>query len=479
MVFASPLFLFLFLPFTLLVYFQSPRPARNWTLLVLSVAFYTWGEAYYILLILASILFNWIVGLRLDAASSVAGRRLWLCAGIAGDLAMLGWFKYANFFADNINALGGWLGASGLGAELPKILLPLGISFYTFHTISYLVDVYRRSAPVERHLPTFALYILAFPQLIAGPIIRWKDIAAQFRLREETVSKFAWGVNRFVFGLAKKVLIANPLGVVADKIFGLPASDLSMPVAWLGLVCYTLQIYFDFSGYSDMAIGLMRMFGFRVRENFNYPYISRGIREFWRRWHISLSTWFRDYVYIPLGGNLVSAWRNIINIMIVFCLSGLWHGASWNFVLWGVWHGAFLCLETLGLERLLGRVRPLAHVYGLAAIMGGWVLFRAEDLPHAYTYYSALLGGNAAAVAAPRLADYVDRQIVLVLILGIIGAMPAAVWMRALMQRAAETSRAAAVPFQAAQLLSLVALFALSAGALAANSYSPFIYFRF
>ncbi len=264
---------------------------------------------------------------------------------------MLAVFKYANFAVGNVNALAPILAITPLA--IASIPLPLGISFFTFHAISYVVDVYKRNADAERNLPRFALYILLFPQLIAGPIIRWRDIAAQLPQREQRIADFSYGVRRFVLGLGKKVLIANTLGRTADQIFALPAAELTTPLAWLGLVCYTLQIYFDFSGYSDMAIGLMRMFGFRILENFNYPYIARSIREFWRRWHISLSNWFRDYLYIPLGGNQRGERRAYANLVIVFLLCGLWHGASWPFVLWGAWHGAFLVAERAGLDRLL------------------------------------------------------------------------------------------------------------------------------
>ena len=256
----------------------------------------------------------------------------------------------------------------------------------------------------ERSVPTFALYILLFPQLIAGPIIRWRDITSQLVARETRLADFAYGVRRFVIGLGKKMLIANTLGRAADAIFALPANELTAPVAWLGLVCYTLQIYFDFSGYSDMAIGLMRMLGFRILENFNYPYIARSIREFWRRWHISLSNWFRDYLYVPLGGNQHGQWRAYRNLVIVFLLCGLWHGASWPFVLWGAWHGLFLVAERAGWERVIGRHALVAHAYALLVVMGGWVLFRCETLTHAIGFYVALLGLNDAPAALHPLA---------------------------------------------------------------------------
>ncbi len=390
MVFASPIFLFLFLPATLAAYFAVPRGWRNGVLLAASLVFYAWGEAPYVVLVLGSVAFNFAIGGAIGRADDPPVRRRWLAVGVAGNLTVLAIFKYADFAIGNVNVLAPLLAITPLA--IAAIPLPLGISFFTFHAISYIVDVHKRNANAEDNLPRFALYILLFPQLIAGPIIRWRDIADQLPSRPQRMADFAWGARRFVLGLGKKVLIANTLGRTADQIFALPAAELTMPLAWLGLVCYTLQIYFDFSGYSDMAIGLMRMFGFRILENFNYPYIASSIREFWRRWHISLSNWFRDYLYIPLGGNQRGRRRAYANLVIVFLLCGLWHGASWPFVLWGAWHGIFLVLERAGFDRVLARTGPFAHLYALLAVMGGWVLFRCETLPQALSFYAALAG---------------------------------------------------------------------------------------
>src|SRR2546425_1448106 len=371
MVFASPIFLFLFLPLILATYFLLPRRWGNAALLVASLAFYVWGEGLYATIVITSIAFNWALGKRIGDAKDPRARRRWLALAVAGNLAVLAIFKYANFFVANLHAA---LGAHSWGAIAIAIPLPLGISFFTFHSISYLVDIYRKNATAQRNIGSFALYILLFPQLIAGPIIRYKDIAQQIASRERRFADVAEGVRRFVIGLGKKVLIANTLGRVADQVFAIAPSELNTSVAWLGLVCYSLQIYFDFSGYSDMAIGMMRMFGFRVLENFNYPYISQSIREFWRRWHISLSNFFRDYLYIPLGGNRRGKVRGYANLVIVFLLCGLWHGANWTFILWGAWHGVFLVLERAGVEGALERTwRPLRHAYALAAVLGGWV----------------------------------------------------------------------------------------------------------
>jgi alginate O-acetyltransferase complex protein AlgI len=486
MVFASPIFLFLFLPvvfvlystaLVLIRYGAARRQLRNVVLLVASMVFYTWGEASYIFLILAAILFNWIVGLAIEHTASVTLRRCYLALGVCGDLSVLAYMKYANFALSNSNILLTWIGLRSLA--IPGVILPLGVSFFTFHAISYLIDISRKSATAESNLLNYALYILLFPQLIAGPIIRWKTIFRQFRDRQESYADFRWGTSRFIFGFAKKMLIANPIGHVADEVFKIAPDHLWSSMAWLGLICYTLQLYFDFSGYSDMAIGLMRMFGFDILENFDYPYISRSIREFWRRWHISLSTWFRDYVYIPLGGSHVSLARTCLNIMIVFLLSGLWHGANWTFVAWGAWHGFCICLETLGLARLLDRVGPLSHIYGLGAIMLGWVLFRSPDFSHAFGFYGALLGQSHPTATDRGISLYLDNEVIVALAIGCIGSTPVVRSMSAATLR----KWAAAGPFGIAvntyQLIVLATLFALSAAAAAAGSYNPFIYFRF
>jgi len=476
MLFASPLFLFLFLPLTLAAHFAAPRAWRNAVLLVASLVFYSWGEAPYVVLVLASVAFNWALGIAIANAVDVRARRWRLAFAIVGNLGTLAVFKYANFAVANVNALAPVLGTGPLA--LAAIPLPLGISFFTFHAISYVVDVYKRNADAQRSVPAFALYILLFPQLIAGPIIRWRDIAAQLVARDVRLADFAYGVRRFVLGLGKKTLIANTLGRTADAIFALPAAELTTPLAWLGLVCYTLQIYFDFSGYSDMAIGLMRMFGFRILENFNYPYVARSVREFWRRWHISLSNWFRDYLYVPLGGNRRGRRRAYANLVVVFLLCGLWHGASWPFVLWGAWHGAFLVAERAGLDRWLDRRAWIAHTYALAAIMGGWVLFRCESLAHAIDYYAALAGLAQGEATRQPLRQHLDGLVVLTLVVATVFATPLArrigQW-RDRVTAAGGAARAVLVADVAWLGIVLVA----SAAMLAAGTYNPFIYFRF
>jgi alginate O-acetyltransferase complex protein AlgI len=343
--------------------------------------------------------------------------------------------------------------------------------------------VYKRNAQAERDIPRFALYILLFPQLIAGPIIRWRDIAGQLGTREQRLADFAWGARRFVLGLGKKVLIANTLGAVADAIFGLPASELTTSLSWLGLACYTLQIYFDFSGYSDMAIGLMRMFGFRILENFNYPYIARSVREFWRRWHISLSNWFRDYLYIPLGGNQRGARRAYANLVIVFLLCGLWHGASWPFVLWGAWHGAFLVAERAGFDSVLRRrghvAQFISHLYALGVVMGGWVLFRCDTLAHAVYYFQALAGlGQGSPVQHP-VAQYLDPLVALTLALAVVFATPLAARIGAWRDSRAAKPGVAAAAILAGDVAWLAAVGVMASAFLASGTYNPFIYFRF
>ena len=477
MLFASPVFLFLFLPLTLAAYALAPRRARNAVLLVASVAFYVWGEGLYVVLVAASVLANWGFGLAIGTASDPAGRRRWLALAVVANLGTLAVFKYANFAVANYNALAAAMAMTPVA--LAAVPLPLGISFFTFHAISYVVDVYKRNAHAERRLADFALYILLFPQLIAGPIIRWRDIAAQLTQREERLADFAYGVRRFALGLGKKVLIANTLGAVADRIFAVPAAELTAPVAWLGLACYTLQIYFDFSGYSDMAIGLMRMFGFRILENFNYPYVAQSVREFWRRWHISLSNWFRDYLYIPLGGNQRGAARAYANLALVFLLCGLWHGASWPFVIWGAWHGFFLVVERAGLDRVLARIGALRHAYALLAVMGGWVLFRCETLPQAGSFYAALLGFGAGDAARHGIAQFLDPLVAATLVVAALGAMPVARRLGAWRDRVAAGGGAAGTAVLAVDVAWLGMALVAATAWLAAGTYNPFIYFRF
>lgn len=480
MLFTEPTFLFLFLPLLLALYFLRRVHAgyANGLLLVASVLFYVKGGGGFTWLMLGSIAFNYWMAIAVDKAQAVSATRARtiLAAAIAANLVVLGWFKYANFFAANVNAVLKGLGGTGFTA--PEVLLPIGISFYTFHAISYVIDVYRKQATAQKSPVHAALYLLLFPQLIAGPIIRYKEIADQLARRVVSLDDFVYGVRRFVIGLGKKVLIANIVAGPADGIFALPASQLIGPYAWLGIVCYTLQIYFDFSGYSDMAIGLGRMFGFRFPENFRWPYIADSVQEFWRRWHISLSSWFRDYLYVPLGGNRVAPWKTYRNLVTVFFLCGLWHGASWNFVIWGAFHGAFLVVERVGLGSLLKRVDPLLrHVYLLLVVMVGWVFFRAENLPVALAYLRTMFGFGIGEMPAVRLSYFLTPEVRLALVAGIVGATPVVPALRVRAEQALQPWRG--VLAEAAGAVALVGIFLASILQVAARTYNPFIYFRF
>lgn len=481
MVFNSPIFIFGFLPLALLIYFLSPRNARNIILFLASLIFYAWGEGFYVLLLLVSILLNYIFGLMLapgkrgGALTPDNWRKLILGLGVSANLLLLGANKYANFIVNNLNDFTALLGDSPI--VLAPVHLPLGISFYTFQAISYLIDVYRGSSPVQRNVLNLGLFIALFPQLIAGPIVRYHHIMDQIISRKSSLRLMASGIERFVIGLSKKTLIADPLGLVADKIFYLPVTELTMGSTWLGLTCFTLQIYFDFSGYSDMAIGLGRMFGFRIRENFNYPYIARSIQEFWKRWHISLSTWFRDYLYIPMGGNRVAQWRIYINLFIVFSLCGLWHGASWTFLFWGLWHGLFMVVERQGLAAFLKKLwSPVSHVYTLIVVMVGWVFFKTEDLAQALYFLVAMVG---LAEPIPNPLDtgpYLSNEAILALVAGVLFSMPV---YPSLSNWFARWRGLEMDPERVMPIIVLSALFGAAVLKVSANTYSPFIYFRF
>lgn len=484
MIFASSLFLFLFLPLTLSGYFLVRSDLRNTFLLMMSLVFYAWGEPIYVLLMIGSIVMNYTTGVLLHLQRQRPVKFLTelriLLACIAGNLGLLFFFKYANFFMNNLNMILRFLAVKPIAHS--EISLPLGISFFTFHAISYVVDVYRGKTDAQLNPIDCGLYLALFPQLIAGPIIRYHDIADQLASRTLSRRQFSSGIQRFIFGLAKKTMLANPLGGVADNIFSIPGNQLATGTAWLGIVCYTLQIYFDFSGYSDMAIGLGRMFGFEFFENFNYPYIARSIREFWRRWHISLSTWFRDYLYIPLGGNRGSAFRTYLNLWIVFLLCGFWHGASWNFVIWGALHGALLVIERNGWGRYIARLwRPLQHVYTLLLVMIGWVFFRSESLTYALQYLASILGITHPNSARYYALFYLDLQTSLTLLVAIIAATPFSVWAGKQLEDRLLSSRFVILRFSfyAGYYSILVALFVLSAASLAGGTYNPFIYYRF
>ncbi len=482
MVFSSPIFLFGFLPLVLLFYYLSPRWLRNGMLLLASILFYAWGEGFYVAVMLVSILLNYVSGLLLDGARQQGRQglaRFWLGLGVGLNVALLISFKYANFIADNLSVLTRALGMGEI--ELAPVHLPLGISFFTFQAISYLVDVYRREVSCQRNLWNLALYISLFPQLIAGPIVRYHDIAAQIRDRAHSLELFASGVQRFVQGLAKKVLIANPLGEVADTAFALNDAELTLPLAWIGILAYGLQIYFDFSGYSDMAIGLGRMFGFRFLENFNYPYIARSLREFWRRWHISLSTWFRDYVYIPLGGSRVPTWRVYVNLFLVFMLTGFWHGASWNFLVWGLSHGLFLAAEHAGFSGVLARWwRPLQHIYLLLVVTFTWVFFRADTLPQSLDYLGAMVGLSGVATDSLSYHRLLSVEALLAFAAGAVLTMPVYAVLRERLRVWTDNHAERQLLFYQLPRIGLMGLlWFVCLLKVSASTYNPFIYFRF
>ncbi|WP_224240217.1 MBOAT family O-acyltransferase [Hyalangium gracile] len=483
MLFTEPAFLFLFLPVLLALYFLSPSRASNVIITLASLLFYAIGEWAFLPWLLASTALNYVVAIGLEALQGSRWRKPLLALGIATDLALLVVFKYATLFTESLNGLLAAVDAGQL--PVPQIPLPLGISFFTFHKISYKIDVYRGVAQVRRNPMDLLLYILLFPQLIAGPIVRYHDIAQELVRRTIRWTDFSEGVRRFILGMGKKMLIANTVALVADRIFALPADQLSTGLAWLGVVCYTLQIYFDFSGYSDMAIGLARMFGFHFLENFNFPYISTSITEFWRRWHISLSRWFRDYLYIPLGGNRGSPLRTYANLVIVFLLCGLWHGANWTFLAWGAFHGAMLVIERLGLLEKLERVpRPLRHVYTLLLVMVGWVLFRADSLAQAGVFLRAMVGLGAAGGVEHTVARYLDDAVIVALIAGVLGSGPVWSWFSTRLEQLRAKARGLAqgltgVAMAVGSNAALVAILLASCTQIASDTYNPFIYFRF
>jgi alginate O-acetyltransferase complex protein AlgI len=485
MVFSSPIFLFLFLPVVLAGCWLPTLRLRNLWLLAFSIIFYAWGELGFVALMLCSTLINYLLGRWIERETEPRRRRWAVGVAIGLNLGLLAFFKYTNFAFDNLNFLLHWVGAKPVRAD--NVRLPIGISFFTFHAISYAMDIYRKKWPSAKNPADVALYIFFFPQLIAGPILRWNAMAPQIAQRTQTSQRFAQGIRRFAEGLAKKVIIANVMAEPADRIFQSAAEghDLNVATAWLGALCYMLQIYFDFSGYSDMAVGLGKMFGFEFMENFNYPYISQSIRDFWRRWHISLSSWFRDYLYIPLGGNRCSPSRNNFNLVIVFLLCGLWHGAKWTFVVWGLYHGAFIVLEHSPAGRLLDRMwRPLRHMYALLVVLVGWVFFRAGTFYDALAYVANLGGILLTKQTQVALATRLSHQEIWALTAGLILATP--LWPlgkewagRKLAAAPGSWASAVQTTGACAQLLLAAGLLIVSAAWLAGGTYNPFIYFRF
>ncbi len=466
MVFSSTIFLCVYLPLVLLGYYICPKKGRNLFLLIVSLVFYAWGEPKYVFLMMFSIVVNFVFGLLMDKYRQNKRRlKTMLVLSVIIDLGLLSVFKYTDFIITNINA------AFGAGFDLLNIALPIGISFYTFQAMSYTIDVYRDDVRVQRNLIDFGMYITMFPQLIAGPIVRYSDVQDQLAERSVTTADFSAGIMRFVVGLGKKVLLANQMGAVWSGIYAL-GGDVSALMAWTGAAAYTFQIYFDFSGYSDMAIGLGRMFGFRFPENFRYPYESVSITDFWRRWHMTLSTWFKEYLYIPLGGNRRGLARQALNLFIVWGLTGFWHGAGWNFVMWGLYYFAILLIEKLFLLKALDRLpKPLRHVYALLMIVIGWVIFASDDTSVLLPYLGSLFGANGA-LGGMDVYTLATRAVLMVICCIASTELPKRVFVSC---TGAMNEKAA---FVLKSVLTL-ALLALSMIFLIGDSYNPFLYFRF
>ena len=465
MLFSSIPFLYYFLPLVLAVYFLTPARFRNAVLLLASLIFYAWGEPKYVLLMLASILSGYGFGLLQERYRGQKGAKLVCGLSVAVSLSFLLYFKYADFFLENFNA------ATGLGVPLLRIALPIGISFYTFQIISYTVDVYR-GEPAQKNLIHLAAYVAMFPQLIAGPIVRYSDIAQQLEHRSHSTALAAEGVRRFLIGLGKKILIANQLGELCSVFRA--SDEKSELFYWLYAVAFAPHIYFDFSGYSDMAIGLGKVFGFHFLENFNYPYISASITEFWRRWHMSLGTWFRDYVYIPLGGNRVGRARQLLNILVVWMLTGFWHGAAWNFVVWGLMFAVLLIMEKLWLLKPLSKCRPLAHLYVVFFVVISFVIFNAENMGQALSDIGGLFGAGGIPLVSAE-AVYCLRSFALVLILAVLGATPL---LRNGLVRLSQYPTAGKI-LNALEPFTLFVLLLVMTGYLVDGSFNPFLYFRF
>lgn len=465
MLFSSILFLYFFLPLTTALYFAVPKKRKNAVLLLASFVFYGWGEPKYVLLLGSLVLVGYGFGLLIEKCKESRVKKMFCISSVAVSLAFLAYFKYADFLIQNLNDAGGF------GISLLHLALPLGISFYTFQMISYTIDVYRGEA-AQKNVIDMAVYVVMFPQLIAGPIVRYSDLAGQLAFREHSLHEAALGIRRFVIGLAKKILLSNQLGELCS-VFR-ESQEKSVLFYWLYAIAFALHIYFDFSGYSDMAIGLGRVFGFRIPENFNYPYISASITEFWRRWHISLGTWFRDYVYIPLGGNRKGKWRQFLYILTVWILTGFWHGAAWNFILWGLFFAALLMTEKLWLLEKLKKSRIFSHVYTLFFVMLSFVIFNAGNLGEAFSDMAGLFGAGRIPLVSDE-ALYCLRSFAIVLLAGGIGATP---FVRDFI-RTFKKNPKGAYALNFIEPVGLTALLLILTAYLVDGSFQPFLYFRF
>lgn len=466
MVFSSSIFIFVFLPLVLFLYYISGKKLKNYVLLLASLFFYSWGGVSYLKILIVSIIINYIFGILIDdVRSNIKLRKIFLRLGIILNLALLFYYKYYDFTIENINEI------FNTNYSIKNIVLPIGISFFTLQGMSYIIDIYRNDGKVNKNPFSVALYISLFPQLVAGPIIKYKTIDDQIRNRKESLEFFSYGINRFVIGLAKKVIIADILAGMADNIFNLYYSGIDMPTAWIGAICYTFQIYYDFSGYSDMAIGLGYMFGFEFMENFNYPYISKSITEFWRRWHISLSTWFKEYLYIPLGGNRRG---NIyFNLFVVFLVTGIWHGAAWTFILWGLWHGFFILIERAirNKEWYINVPRTIKYIVTMLIVILGWVLFRADNLEQAIGFIKTMFGFSKAIDITFEYSYFINKKLVFWIVISILGAVPFA---NNNLKKYKKSKN-----FEVLSTIIISLLFIISIIFVVNSTYSPFIYFQF
>lgn len=463
MLFSSLTFLFCFFPLVVLIYFMLRPALQNYFLLLASLFFYAWGEPKYLLIMLSVIMLNYLTGIGIYYLPKY--KKLFLTLNIILNLSILGFFKYTDFLIENINVL------FKLNMPLLHIALPIGISFYIFQSMSYSIDVYRGTVQAQKNLFNFALYVSLFPQLIAGPIVKYRDIAEEINSRSVSLQNVVDGLKRFIIGLSKKVILANTMGEVADKVYAAGTNNITADIAWLGAIAYSLQIFFDFSGYSDMAIGIGRMFGFHFLENFNYPYIANSVTDFWRRWHISLSSWFKEYLYIPLGGNRVSPIRRTLNLIVVFFATGLWHGASWNFIIWGLWHGLFLIIEKYFFQNFANHSignKILRHLYVVLVFIIGWVFFRADNISIATEYLKVMFGISTPATVPYALGYYLTQKVA---IIGLVALLLCYDWKAPKFMEANF--------FEPLKMAYSILLLLVSITLIASAGYNPFIYFRF
>ncbi|MEW8955059.1 MBOAT family protein [Clostridium sp.] len=474
MVFTSVIFLFLFLPLTLVVYYLLPSlKLKNLWLLIVSLIFYAWGEPKFVIIMIGEIIINYFLALLIDKFKERKSIKLFfMLSTVVIDIGILCFYKYINFLFININKLSSILNID-VNLNILNLTLPIGISFFTFQALSYVIDVYRKEVPVQKNILNLGLYISLFPQLVAGPIVRYIDVETEILKRNHKFDDFYMGIRRFIIGFSKKILIANTLGKTADIMFS-NVDNLNAASSWFGIICYSFQIYYDFSGYSDMAIGLGHMFGFTFKENFNYPYIAKGIQDFWRRWHISLSTWFRDYLYIPLGGNRKGLKRTYLNLFIVFFATGIWHGASWNFIIWGCFHGMFMILERCKIINIPKMNPILARTYTLLVVMVGWVFFRIEGFRNSIEVIKSLFSLSSFNINS--ILHTLNKEVIIMLIMALIFSMPIVKYFNKFIEP--KYKKISSILYLIQDIF-IFFIFIISITYMIASSYNPFIYFRF